>query len=292
MQRPLGFGHVVETDTPSLADARGSVVYSCRMKLKDRISIVTGASAGIGEAIARELVAQGSTVVLNARRKEKLDLLLRELGTEDVSTVAGDCADDDVINSMFHAAREQFGAGHREANLVVVNAGRGLNGSVVTSDTSEWEAMVRTNVLGAAKLIRAAAVRMIREIDHDAANGKKWTSQPRDIVVLGSTVGRHISPFSSMYGATKFAVNSLAEAARRELGPKGIRVTLIEPGFVVSEFQGVAGYTDEWLKGVFEKIGPVLEPRDVANVVTTVTSQPSHIHWGDVVLRGTRQDYP
>ncbi|MEK6703747.1 MAG: SDR family oxidoreductase [Planctomycetota bacterium] len=262
------------------------------MKLKDRISIVTGASAGIGEAIARELVAQGSTVVLNARRKEKLDLLLRELGTEDVSTVAGDCADDDVINSMFHAAREQFGAGHREANLVVVNAGRGLNGSVVTSDTSEWEAMVRTNVLGAAKLIRAAAVRMIREIDHDAANGKKWTSQPRDIVVLGSTVGRHISPFSSMYGATKFAVNSLAEAARRELGPKGIRVTLIEPGFVVSEFQGVAGYTDEWLKGVFEKIGPVLEPRDVANVVTTVTSQPSHIHWGDVVLRGTRQDYP
>ncbi len=262
------------------------------MKLQNRISIVTGASAGIGEAIARELVAQGSTVVLNARRKDKLDLLLGEFGVEDCATVVGDCADDDVVAAMFHAAREQFGGATREADLVVVNAGRGLNGSVVTSDMSEWEAMVRTNLLGAAKLIRAAAQRMLAEIEHDASRGIKWTSRCRDIVVLGSTVGRHISPFSSMYGATKFAVNSLAEAARRELGPKGIRVTLIEPGFVVSEFQGVAGYTDEWIKGVFEKIGPVLDPQDVANVVTAVTSQPAHVHWGDVVLRGTRQDYP
>lgn len=262
------------------------------MMLKNRISIVTGASAGIGEAIGRDLVKQGSTVVLNARRKEKLDGLLGELGTEDVSVVAGDCADDDVIAAMFHAAREQFGAGKREADLIVVNAGRGLNGSVVTSDMSEWEPMIRTNLLGAAKLIRAAAERMLKEIEHDASKGISWTTRPRDIVVIGSTVGRHISPFSSMYGATKFGVNSLAEAARRELGPKGIRVTLIEPGFVVSEFQGVAGYSNEWLKGVFEKIGPVLEPKDIADVVTKVASMPAHVHWGDIVLRGTRQDYP
>lgn len=262
------------------------------MKLKNRISIVTGASAGIGEAIARDLVAQGSTVVMNARRKEKLDLLVREFGPEDAAAVVGDCADDAVIAAMFDAAREQFGNGKREADLVVVNAGRGLNGSVVTSDITEWDEMVRTNLIGAAKLIRAAAQRMIAEIEHDAAHGKKWTGHARDIVVLGSTVGRHISPFSSMYGATKFGVNSLAEAARRELGPKGIRVTLIEPGFVVSEFQGVAGYSDEWLKGVFEKIGPVLDPKDVADVITAACANPAHVHWGDIVLRGTRQDYP
>jgi NADP-dependent 3-hydroxy acid dehydrogenase YdfG len=262
------------------------------MKLKQRIAVVTGASAGIGEATARELVGQGATVVLNARRKERLESLAKELGPEDVASAAGDCADDAVVGSMFEIAKERFGAGRREANLVVVNAGRGLNGSVVTSDTSQWEDMVRTNLMGAAKLIRAAAERMLREIADDAAAGKAWTTQARDIVVLGSTVGRHISPFSSMYGATKFAVNSLAEAARRELGPKGIRVSLIEPGFVVSEFQGVAGYSEEWLKATFERIGPVLDAKDIAEVVTTITSKAAHVHWGDVVLRGTRQDYP
>ena len=260
--------------------------------LHNRIAVITGATAGIGEAIARNLVSHGSKVVLNGRRKDKLDALLSSLGTGNASVVAGDCADDDVVKAMFDAAREDFGHGKRDADLVIVNAGRGLNGSTVTSDPEQWEEMIRTNLLGAARLIRAAAMRMTAEIDADAKSGKKWSDHARDIVVLGSTVGRHISPFSSMYGSTKFAVNSLAESTRRELGPKGVRVSLLEPGFVVSEFQGVAGYSEEWLKGVFEKIGPVLEPMDIANVIHTVVSQPARVHIGDIVIRGTRQDYP
>lgn len=262
------------------------------MKLQNRIAVVTGASAGIGEAIAIDLVSHGAAVVVNARRREKLDDLVGRLGIEDAAAVVGDCAQDDVIGAMFETAKRTFGGGTREADLVVVNAGRGLDGSVVTSDASQWEEMIRTNLLGAARLIRAAATRMLAEITSDAAMGRSWTKTPRDIVVLGSTVGRHVSPFSSMYGATKFGVNSLAEAARRELGPKGIRVSLLEPGFVVSEFQGVAGYNQDWLKGVFERIGPVLEPADIANVISTMTALPAHVHWADVVLRGTRQDYP
>ena len=262
------------------------------MKLQNRIAVVTGASAGIGEAIATDLVSHGATVVVNARRRDKLDDLVGRLGIEDAAAVAGDCAQDDVIDAMFDTAMRTFGGGTRQADLVVVNAGRGLDGSVVTSDASQWEEMIRTNLLGAARLIRAAATRMLAEIASDAALGRSWTKTPRDIVVLGSTVGRRVSPFSSMYGATKFGVNSLAEAARRELGPKGIRVSLLEPGFVVSEFQGVAGYNQEWLNGVFDRIGPVLEPADIANVISTMTALPAHVHWGDVVLRGTRQDYP
>ena len=110
--------------------------------------------------------------------------------------------------------------------------------------------------------------------------------------MIGSNVGRHISPFSSMYGSTKFAVNSLAEALRREVGPRGIRVTLIEPGFVKSEFQGVAGYDPAWFEGVLTKIGPVLEPEDVARAVSFVASQPAHVHVSDVLVRPTRQEYP
>jgi NADP-dependent 3-hydroxy acid dehydrogenase YdfG len=119
-----------------------------------------------------------------------------------------------------------------------------------------------------------------------------WLGRPRDIVVLGSTVGRHISPFSSMYGSTKFAVGSLAEALRRELAPKGVRVCLIEPGIVRSEFQRVAGYDADTFGAFMESIGPVLEPDDIADLIAFICSRRAHVSLGDAVIRGTRQEYP
>lgn len=265
--------------------------------LRDRVAIITGASAGIGEAIAREFVAQEAFCVLNARRAERLKDLEREFGPEDCTTIAGDCADDVVIARMIEASRRALPSKGRAADLVVVNAGRGLVGSPVTSDPSQWDEVIRTNVTAAARLIRAAAQAMLDDLgkelgDRATTPGPHLLGRPRDIVVLGSTVGRHISPFSSMYGATKFAVNALAEAVRRELGPKGIRVTLIEPGFVVSEFQGVAGYDPKWFEDVKSRIGPVLTPPDVARLVAFIVSQPPHVHVSDAVIRPTRQDYP
>ncbi len=258
--------------------------------LSGRIGVVTGATAGIGLAIAQELVMAGASVVVNGRREAKLREVLSELG-ERAHGVAGDAADETVITRMLDEARARFGGGTREADLVVVNAGRGLAGSVVTSDTSQWEEMIRTNLLGAARLIRAAAVRML-EMGMGRDGPSVFETGPRDIVVIGSNVGRHISPFSSMYGSTKFAANSLAEAARRELGPRGIRVSLIEPGFVESEFQGVAGYEAAWFEGVKERIGPTLQPPDVARTLAFIVAQPPSVHVCDVLIRPTRQDYP
>ncbi|MCC6677381.1 MAG: SDR family oxidoreductase [Phycisphaerales bacterium] len=261
--------------------------------LKNRIAVVTGASAGIGEAIAREIVSHGGPTVLNARREARLHELIGELGPEDITAVAGDASSESVIERMLDVARHTFGAGHRDADLVVVNAGRGLNGSVMTSDTAQWEEMVRTNLLGAARLIRAAGLRMLKVVPDAEINQKgAWLKSPRDIIVIGSTVGRNVSPFSSMYGATKFGVHGLVEGARRELGPKGIRVTLIEPAFVRSEFQGVAGYDPKWIEGVWERIGPVLEPADIARMVSFIAGQPAGVHVSDILVRPTRQDYP
>lgn len=257
------------------------------MPLKNRVAVVTGASSGIGRAVARELVRLGAQVVLNARREESLRELVEELGEEDATAVAGDCADERVINRMLDAARDMLGSPGRDSCLVVVNAGRGLNGSVMTSDTSQWEEMVRTNLLGAARLIRASAERMIRELQ-----SVNWLDLPHDIVVVGSTVGRHVSPFSSMYGSTKFAVHGLVEGARRELAAKGIRVSLVEPAFVESGFQGVAGYDPAWIRDKFEQIGPVLTPEDVAETIAWVVTRPARMHIGDVLVRPTRQDYP
>ena len=126
------------------------------------------------------------------------------------------------------------------------------------------------------------------EVRHDGV----WLRRPRDIVILGSVVGRHVSPFSSFYSCTKAAVQTLAEGTRRELGPKGIRVTLVEPAFVTSEFQAVAGYSPQWYQQMVEKFGPMLTPRDVARTIVFLASQPANVHISDVLIRPTRQEYP
>ena len=260
--------------------------------LQGRVAIVTGASAGIGMAIAVELASRGAGLVLNARRESRLDELAQRIsdqygmisGKPRALCVPGDASDDATIDAMLDAAQEHFG---KPADLIVANAGRGLNGSVMTSDTDQWEEMIRTNLLGVAKLMRRSGEQLLK-----LNEGRDWTKHPCDMVVLGSTVGRHISPFSSMYGATKFGVNSLAEAARRELGPRGIRVSLIEPGIVKSEFQSVAGYDPESFGQLMEKFAPVLVPEDVARTIGFIVSQPAGVHVCDVVIRPTRQDYP
>ncbi len=260
--------------------------------LQGRVAVVTGASAGIGQAIALDLASRGAGLVLNARRESRLDELAQRITDQHGQInakpraigVPGDASDDSTIDAMLSAAQDHFGA---PADLIVANAGRGLNGSVMTSDESQWEEMIRTNLLGVAKLMRRSGEVLLKLNEQ-----RDWAEHPSDIVVLGSTVGRHISPFSSMYGSTKFGVNSLAEAARRELGPRGIRVTLIEPAIVKSEFQGVAGYDPESFGALMEKFSPVLVPEDIARTIGFIVAQPAGVHICDVVVRPTRQDYP
>jgi NADP-dependent 3-hydroxy acid dehydrogenase YdfG len=267
--------------------------------LSGRIAVVTGASAGIGLAIAQELAAQGAGVVINARRAEVLQAVADGINSAAGAPadrprcvpIAGDCSEQGVIDQLLNTARRVFGG---EADLIVVNAGRGLNGSVLTSDTTQWDEMVRTNILGAAALMRSAARRLTSLVpDSETGQSGAWLKRAgRDMIVLGSVVGRNVSPYSSMYGGTKFAVHGMVEGVRRELAPKGVRVSLVEPGFVVSEFQGVAGYDPAWFKGVMERIGPPLEPADIARAVAFIASQPAHVHVADILVRPTRQEYP
>lgn len=247
-----------------------------------RIAIVTGATSGIGEAAAKKFVAAGFGVVGTGRTAEKLAALEEALGGA-FCGVAGDAADKGGLEALFTAAAERF---EQEPDIVVANAGRGLGGSVTDVDLAEFEDVLKINVTGTLALLQMAARRMVK------AQERRYPEAAADIVIIGSVVGRNVSPFSAVYGSSKFAVHALAEGLRREVGPQGVRVSLVEPGVVSSGFQAVAGYSDELVNGFDDKFGPLLKGEDVAEAIHAVVTQPAHVHISDIVVRPTRQDYP
>jgi NADP-dependent 3-hydroxy acid dehydrogenase YdfG len=248
--------------------------------ISGRIAVVTGASSGIGEAIARALAAAGASVVINARRTPRIERLAAELGgPARVVAVAGDASDQRVIDALLTAARDRFGEGAREADLVIVNAGRGLRGSAYDSDPGQWDELIQTNLVGAARLMRSAAQRMAGSVPivKGPPQAAVPPTPPRDWPSQRST---------------KAAVHMLAESLRRLIGPRGVRVTVVEPGVVKSEFQEAAGYDADSFGRYAESISPVLSPEDVARLVLFVVSQPAGMHVCDVMVRPTRQEYP
>ena len=247
-----------------------------------RVAIITGATSGIGEATARRFVRAGYGVVGNGRNGARLTELERELG-DAFRGVVGDAADRKLQEALFDEALDRFG---KRADIVVVNAGRGLGGSVLDVEPGEFEEVLKINLVGAFGLLQIAARKMLEAQPGDDPEAAA------DIVVIGSVVGRHISPFSAVYGASKFAVHSLTEALRREVGPKGIRVSLVEPGAVLTGFQQSAGYSEEMVQGFQDRFGPLLSGDDVARTIHLIVSQPPHVHLSDVVVRPTGQDYP
>lgn len=247
-----------------------------------RIAIVTGTTSGIGEATMRRFVADGFGVVGNGRNAEKLAALENEIGLG-FCGVAGNAADNAVLDKLFAIAKDRFG---READIVVANAGRGLGGSVKDADLTQFEDVLKINVMGALALIQKAAQKMV-DIQQ-----KAFPKSAADIVLIGSIAGRNVSPFSAVYSASKFAVHALAEGLRREVGPNGVRVSLVEPGLVLSGFQAVAGYSDEMVNTLQEKFGPLPVSNDIANAIYQIVTQPPHVHISDIVVRPTCQDYP
>ncbi len=249
--------------------------------LSGKTAIVTGASSGIGRATALRLVQAGAAVVVQARRQERLAELVGQIaaGGGRALAVAGDAgraADIDQLLAQALAWRE----GGNKYDMVVVNAGRGLAGGLLESDEEQWDELYQTNVLGAARLLRRAG-RYLKE-----------RKQGGDLVAVGSVVGRNISPFSAFYGSSKFAVAGLAEGLRRELAPHGVRVSLVMPGIVASEFQQVAGYTEDNFGKSVAQFGKLLTPEDIAEGIGWLLALPGHVNVNEIMIRPTGQPYP
>ena len=248
--------------------------------LAGKTAIVTGASSGMGYATAVTLARAGAAVVINARRKERLDKLVAEIAGQGgkAVAVAGDAGVQEDIDLLLERALT-WNDGGCKYDIVVANAGRGLAGGILNSDETEWQKLYEVNVLGAAYLMRRAGQYLVQQ-------------QSGDIVVIGSAVGRNISPFSGFYGSSKFAVGALAEALRREICPHGVRVSLVMPGIVVSEFQDVAGYDQENFGKSVAQFGKLLEPQAIADGIHWLLTLPPHVNVSEIMIRPTGQSFP
>ncbi|MCX5812779.1 MAG: SDR family oxidoreductase [Proteobacteria bacterium] len=248
--------------------------------LAGKTAIITGASSGIGRATALTLAQAGAAVVIQARRKERLDELASEISDHNgkALVVAGDASIQTDIDLLLNSALAWEEGGYKY-DIVVANAGHGLAGSILNSDESRWQELYQVNVLGAAYLMRRAGQYMIQQ-------------KRGDIIAIGSVVGRNISPFGSFYGSSKFAVSAFAEALRREICVHGVRVSLVMPGIVLSEFQGVAGYNEENFFNTVDQFGKLVEPQDIAEGIYWLLTLPPHVNVNEIMIRPTGQNYP
>lgn len=248
--------------------------------LSGKTAIVTGASSGIGRATALTLAQAGAAVAIHARRKERLEELASEISAQGgkALAVAGDAGIQSDMDALLDRVLS-WEEGGGKYDIVVVNAGRGLAGGILDSDESQWRELYQTNVLGASHLLRLAGQYMVQR-------------KAGDIVVVGSVVGRNVSPFSGFYGSSKFAVAGITEGLRREVCSHGVRVSLVMPGIVLSGFQDVAGYNEEnFGKGVAQ-FGKLLEPQAIADGIHWLLTLPPHVNVNEIMIRPTGQSYP
>lgn len=188
-----------------------------------QVAFITGASSGIGAALARELAREGAALVLAARRIDRLAAVAAEIersGTPCL-TVACDVTADGDLERAVARGYERFG----RIDVVVANAGFGVVGPLASLTLADYRRQFETNVFGVLRTIYATLPELERR------RGR--------LVIIGSVSGWVATPGSSPYAMSKFAVHALADALGHELRPKGVSVTLISPGFVASEIRRV-----------------------------------------------------
>ena len=245
--------------------------------LHNRTALVTGASSGIGRAIALALGEHGLRVAICARRGERLRELaaeIEEAGGEAMALEV-DLRDLDAVGEMFETIRSAWGG----VDLLINNAGFGKKESLASGDPSTWRAMLEVNVLALAVCTQEALADMERR------------GVAGHIVHISSMSGHRTPAGSGMYSATKFAVRALTEGLRKELraADSDIRITAISPGFVETEFAKVYNHGDE--DAVERTYGefPVLQPDDIADAVLFAVGSPPHVQYHDLLVRPTRQ---
>jgi NADP-dependent 3-hydroxy acid dehydrogenase YdfG len=247
--------------------------------LTGRIAVVTGASSGMGRATALLLASRGAKIALLARRKEALDAVaatIREFGGEALALVT-DLTDQASVEAAAAAVRSQFG----NADLVFNNAGLMLPGAIGVQPQREWETQIDLNVTGAMRVIQA----FIPQLEEAASQGKVV-----DLINTSSIASQYVYGYFAVYSATKAFVSHLTRHLRLELGPKNIRVSVIEPGITETELQGHFTFQGaiDWLENASKSID-FLKAEDIASTVGFIVSMPKHVNMQQIVIMPTKE---
>lgn len=241
-----------------------------------KVALVTGASSGIGRAVAERLAAEGMKVALCARRLDRLDSLAAQISARggDVQVHQVDLRDESAILRMFQGIRSAWGG----VDVLINNAGLGKKSPLTTGSTEAWRQMLDVNVLALAICTR------------EAIGDMRGRGDDGHVIHISSMSAHRVPQGSGMYSASKHAVRSLTEGLRMELRELGsnVRVSAISPGFVETEFAEVFHGDAEAAAETYNRF-PVLQAEDIAAWVTHVLSAPAHVQVHDILVRPTAQ---
>jgi clavulanate-9-aldehyde reducatase len=242
--------------------------------LQGQIVLVTGASSGIGAAVARALAGRGAVVALAARRLARLDALAAEIVADGGTAVAIelDVTDEASCRAAVRRCVDELGG----LSVLVNNAGVMLLGPIEDADTSDWRRMISTDVLGVMYMTHAALPHLL------ASRGA--------VVQLSSVDGRTAGALTGVYNASKWAVNAFSESLRQEVTTRGVRVVLIEPGATATDLASHITHapTREAVAQFAAAMRP-LRAEDVAAATVYALTQPPHVAVNEILVRAVDQ---
>ena len=238
-----------------------------------KTALVTGASSGIGEAIARTLAENNYNLIICGRRKERLISLKNELSKMvDVDFLVFDVRDRADVNAVLEPV-----VGDRDIDVLINNAGNAHGMAPIhEGDLDDWDAMIDGNVKGLLYVSKLVIPRMVAR-----NNGH--------IINIGSIAGKEVYPNGNVYCASKHAVDAINNGMRMDLIKHGIKVSQISPGLVETEFSKVR------FKGDSERAATVydgleaLQAKDIAEVAIFMLSRPDHVNISDVIVLAKAQ---
>lgn len=243
--------------------------------IKDKVVIITGASSGMGEAAAKHLATLGATVVLGARRADKIEKLANEISNNGGKALAVtvDVTNLKQVKNLIDTAVQQFG----RVDVILNNAGIMPLSPMDRINVEEWNTMIDVNIKGVLNGI-AAVLPYMKE--------QKFGQ----IINTSSVAGHKVFYGSAVYSATKYAVRALTEGLRMEIKPYNIRTTIVCPGAVKTELLEHISETDiqQANKDYVGEVG--ISPNSFARVVAFAISQPEDVDINEVIFRPTAQE--
>ncbi|WP_322763513.1 SDR family oxidoreductase [Staphylococcus epidermidis] len=226
-------------------------------KVKEKVAVVTGASSGIGEAIAKKLSQQGASIVLVGRNEQRLNEIAQQLNNP-AKVVTADVTVKSNIDDMLKAVIDHFG----HIDIVVNSAGQSLSSKITDYNVEQWDTMIDVNIKGTLHVLQATLPYLLKQ-----SSGH--------IINLASVSGFEPTKTNAVYGATKAAIHAITQSLEKELARTGVKVTSISPGMVDTPMTEGTDFGER----------KKLEAQNIADAVVYALTQPSNVNVNEVTIR-------